>query len=347
MPEDKREAMKNQSRLTALVPLAAAAILALAGCNSGLSAPVPVVSPQAKFASTVDAAVLPTDAPAPTSADNAPAPTDSATQLPTVPPTLREPAKRSVIFDALKKFTDAKSYRVDLSMNGKGYLGLSGDDTQPDPETLLFDLKGDFTGTDGHFSMKGFLTTLLGVAADTGFEAITLGNKAWVKGPIALLGADESKWYALEADQTEAVTPPFLASDFLIDLGNSSADLSTLKKSSSENLDGKKCDIYNLDIAEAKKVLSALNPGALPGVEDLSAVQNASISLALCDDGYIHRVQMTVISANKNNAKQTTELNMSMHVYDFNAAIKVTPPASSIPLKPLDMPTENAATPTP
>ncbi|MCL4506831.1 MAG: hypothetical protein M1140_12505, partial [Chloroflexi bacterium] len=111
--------MNNRMRVAAVAPFMVI-MLALAGCDNGLSAPAPSASPQTPAAQAqptrAAADVLPTDAPAPTSADNSPAPTDMATELPTAPPTLKEPAKPSIIFDALKKFMGAKTYRVDLSM---------------------------------------------------------------------------------------------------------------------------------------------------------------------------------------------------------------------------------------
>ena len=132
--------MKNRNRVAAMAPFLVI-MLALAGCDNGLSEPVPVASPQTPVAQaqptqTVDAVTLPPDAtmaPEATDANMSAAPTDTATEVPTAPPTLKEPAKPSIIFDALKKFAGTKTYRVDLSMNGKGYLGLSGDDTQPFP----------------------------------------------------------------------------------------------------------------------------------------------------------------------------------------------------------------------
>ncbi len=331
--------MMKCKQLVMSVPLVFTIVL-LAACDGGLSAGIAPATAQPGATSKPGATENPgsTQAPAPTPIVAATATPEVATiTAPTAAPSLKEPAKSSALFTAIQKVVGVKSYRADLEMKGKGFLGLSGDDTKPDPETVLFNLKGDFKGAEGHYTLKGFLTTLLGVDVDKGIEALMVGDKAYVHGPVSLLGATEDKWYVLESDQSEAVTPPFQVNDFLIALGNSNADLSTFKKSGAETLDAKKCDVYSGDLSEAKKAVSALNPGALPGVDDLSAISAADVKFSLCDDGFIHKVLLDVTTLGKDKPDEKTDFAVTMHVYDFNANVTITAPANPLPLKPMDV----------
>ncbi|HEY3290361.1 MAG TPA: hypothetical protein VGK87_09560 [Anaerolineae bacterium] len=320
--------MFNRKLQAMTVPLLAS-MMVLSACDGGLSAPN--VPPSPPVVAKASATVIPTPIVAATAT-----PAVATVTAPTAAPSLKEPAKPSALFSAMQKFTAVKTYRAELEMRGKGWLGLSGDDTKPDPETVLFNLKGDFKGEEGHYTLKGFLTTLLGVDVAKGIEAMLVGDKAYVKGPIGLLGATEEKWYVLEPDQSEAVSPPFQVTDFLIALGNSNADLSSFKKGGTETVDAKKCDIYSGDTNEAKKAVAALNPGALPGVDDLSAVTAADIKFALCEDGYIHKILMTVTTLGKDKPDQKTDFTVSMRAYDYNANITITAPPDALPLKTID-----------
>jgi hypothetical protein len=339
--------MIKRKQLVMSVPLILTMML-LAACDGGLSAGVAPATSQTGTTSKPPVTEQPgsTQAAPPTAIIAATAtPSVATVTVPTAAPSLKEPAKPSALFSAMQKFAAIKSYRAELEMKGKGWLGLSGDDTKPDPETVLFNLKGDFKGAEGHYTLKGFLTTLLGVDVGKGIEAMLVGDKAYVLGPISLLGATEDKWYVLESDQSEAVTPPFQVNDFLISLGNSNADLSTFKKTGTETVDAKKCDVYSGDASEAKKAVAALNPGALPGVDDLSAISAADVKFSMCDDGFIHKVLLNVITLGKDKPDEKTEFNVTMHVYDFNANVTISAPANPLPLKTMNIP-EDTPTPT-
>ncbi len=335
--------MKKSKQLMSFVPLVMTVAL-LAGCTSSQS--VGVATPSTRQEPVVSTPVATTPPTQPALQATATTVIGTVT-APTAAPSLIEPAKASTLFTAIKKVVAANTFRAELDLKGKGFLGLSGDDTKPDPETLLFNLKGDFKGTEAHYVLKGFLTTLLGVDVDKGIEAMLTGDKAYVHGPVGLLGAGDDKWYVLESDQSEAITPPFLVNDFLVSLGNSNADLTTFKKVGAETLDSKKCDIFGSTVSEAKKVVSALTPGALPGVDDQSAISAADVKFSLCEDGYLHKVLMSVTSIGKEQADQKTDFVVTMHLYDFNAAITIAPPADASPLQIVDEPVEEDATPTP
>ena len=305
-------------------------LLTLIACNATTSAP-PAADTSAPPPATATTAVKP-----PAAATLPPAPTQ-AVPLPA--------SLNSVLGVALRKFGEAKTYRAEMEMKGQGALGLSGDDTKPDPWTSLFSLKGDFNQGDGLYTLKGFLTSLLGVEPDKGFEAMLVGDKGYVHGPVSLLGATDAKWYVLEADQSEAVAPPIDATDLISGLNSSGVDLSKFKKTGAETLDSAKCDVYSSDPAEAVKAMNALNPGSLPGVDEMSDIKTAEVKLSLCGDGYVHRMQMKLHTAAKDKPELTSDFTVDMHVYDFNANITITAPANATPLKVPDLPVDDTPTP--
>jgi hypothetical protein len=259
----------------------------------------------------------------------------TATLAPTPPPTATAAAANEgtveggTLMSALQNAKTASSYRVDMEMRGKGDLGLPGQSGNED--VSLFTMTGEFKGADAHYTFKGVLSTLLGVDANRGLEAITAGGKNYLRGPVSMLGANEDKWYVLEADESEAIKPPIQATDFLSSVAGSGADLSAFKQTGTETIDGKSCTIYTGDKDAALKAFSSVNAGSIAGA-DVDQVKDAQMSFAMCDDGYPHRMQMTAEANASNKPDQTFTFNINMHIYDFNAPINVSAPADAVPL---------------
>jgi hypothetical protein len=288
------------------------AMLLLAACNS--ATPAATAAPQ-----------------------QAPAATDVVPPTPEVQSTQAETTSETIsdteIGAALTKYASVSAYRAEMEMKGQGALGLSTDENNPNsPETSLFTLNGDFKGTDSHYTLKGFLSSLLGVEPDAGVEAMIAGGKYYVKGPISMLGATDDKWYVLQADQSEAIAPPFQVSDFMSALSNSDVQLGSFQSSGSETLDGKTCNVFSADKTEAVKTLTALNAGSMPGVADMTSVNNATAKFSVCDDGYIHRMEMTLDAASSDDASQKASFTINIHLYDYNADVTITPPTDATPL---------------
>ena len=318
--------MKTNIRLAMSSALA---ILMLAACNTS-----PTVNPPTTAPSQAEPTVAPTNAPAATPEVQS-----------TVADTASETISDTALGAALTKFGAVSAYRAEMEMKGQGAIGLSTDDNNPNsPETSLFVLTGDFKGADSHYTLKGFLSSLLGVEPDAGVEAMIAGGKDYVKGPISMLGATDAKWYTLQGDQSEAIVPPFQVSDFLTALGNSDVQLGSFKSSGTETLDGNKCDILSADKTEATKALTALNAGSLPGVAEMTNVDNATAKFSLCADGYIHRVVLTLDTSSTDKSNLKANFTVSIHIYDYNAAITITPPTDAAVLTATDMMSDTTTT---
>lgn len=308
----------------------------LVACSSSLSMPLPAQT----STTAVEGSLANATATAPASTRAATASTVAeGTIVPTHGSTAGNDQSDSPLGNALMKFGAASAYRSDMEMKGKGALGLSSDENNPNsPETSLFVLTGDFKGANSHYTLKGFLSSLLGVEPEAGVEAIVADGKSYVHGPVSLLGATENRWYVLEGQESDAITPPFQVSDFLSSLGNSDVQLGSFKVSGSDSVDGQKCDVLSGDKTEAAKALTALNAGTLPGVQDLSTIDNATAQFSLCDDGYIHRIELTLDISTNDKPPQKASFTVNIHMYDFNANIAITPPANAVPLQAVDNP---------
>lgn len=265
--------------------------------------------------------------------------TDAPVVVATAIPTVQDNSnadKSGAIVMALTRFNAVSAYRAEMEMVGTGALGLTAEEEgeEADQEVTLFNVAGDFAGADGSYVIKGFLSSLLGVNPVQGLQAMIIGGKGYVKGPIELLGAMEDKWYVLDPDQSMAIAPPLLPSEFLTALGNSSFNPADFTKSASESLDGRTCDVYQASPEEAVKALGALKEGVLPGIDDMATITKSEATFAVCDDGYLHRVRLMMEIVDNADSKLVSTFLITIRMRDFNAAVTLTAPPNAVPLAP-------------
>ena len=209
--------MMKCKQLVMSVPLVFTIVL-LAACDGGLSAGIAPATAQPGATSKPGATENPgsTQAPAPTPIVAATATPEVATiTAPTAAPSLKEPAKSSALFTAIQKVVGVKSYRADLEMKGKGFLGLSGDDTKPDPETVLINLKGDVKGATDRLAESVAIRETADSLRDLG-TALLAGND--LPGAIKRLG-DSAR-----LNERDATTWSLLSQAYLMDEAFESAE---------------------------------------------------------------------------------------------------------------------------
>jgi hypothetical protein len=244
-------------------------------------------------------------------------------------------ASASAAGDALKsaltKTAPVTIYRMDMDMSAKGALasGLDGTTAGASQEIAVLMLAAAVNGKDAQFTMKGLLSSFMGADPKIGVEFITVGGKSYVHGPLPTIGAKENKWYIA----TDSQTPGSMAQSH--DLGAlAQADMSAFKITGSESLDYRRCDIYSSnDKLAIAKAFQSFGTGALAGAGDMQAMDSAELKFWVCDDGYFHKLHMSFEGAEKANPANKGGMTMSFHIYDFNAAITITPPAGAVPLE--------------
>lgn len=277
-----------------------------------------------------------------------------ATQAPTTQAPTVQPASNGTqggaLMDALNHVKAAATYRVDLTIQGQGnFTGGAGPTPEAgaeDKPTTLVVMQGEVNGKDAHFTLQGVLTSFLGIDPAKTFEVISYGGKAYVKGPVPLLGALEEKWYEAPPSASSVAQPPLTPGSFLESFGESGINPADFKLDGSESLDGKSCQVYSGDKSAVVNAFNKLGGATGTTQEDLDSIENAEFKFWVCDDGFLHQVKMLVEGHDKNKPDQKGSFQILMKIMDFNGDIKITPPADAIPLK-LQGQETPAATPTP
>lgn len=275
---------------------------------------------------------------------------------PTIAPTVVPPTAISApsgtggtLQDALNQVKAATAYRVDLSISGQGnFAGGGGPTPAPDavdkPITLVV-MQGEVNGKDAHFTLQGELTSFLGIDPSKTFEVISSDGKAYLKGPVPLLGATEEKWYLAPAQAASVAQPPLTPGSFLESFGESGINPADFKETGSESLNGKTCKIFSGDKSAVINAFSKLGGATGATQEDLDSIDNAEFMFWVCDDGYLHQIKMLIQGHEKDKPDQKGSFEILMKISDFNGAITITPPADVIPLQLPQQPTEEAPAP--
>lgn len=293
--------------------------------------------------------------------DSAPPPTPTPVPPTAVPPTAPPTATVSssapaaqggTLAEAMNKVKDAKTYRVDLSIAGKGNFAAAGGPTPvagaADKPITLVNMKGEVNGQDAHFTILGMLTAFLGLDPEKPFEVISHNGTAYLKGPVPLLGAMEEKWYKAPPEAAQVAQPPLSPSSFLNSFGEAGINPADFKLAGNEALDGKNCEIYAGDKSAVVNAFSKLGGATGATQEDLDSIDNAEFKFWVCDDGYLHQVKMLIEGHDKTNPDQKGSFEILMKLSDFDGSIVITPPADAIPLQLPSAPTPApGVTPTP
>lgn len=308
-------------------------IVAAVGCSSPqpavpTAAPSPTNPPPTVAPSPT--APPPTATSAPTAAPASAATAATATTAPTQPPA----GSGTTLAQALSNSKKITTFRLDLSMSGKGDLSGANLPIPTNQEITLIGMAGELNGRDLHITLKGLVATFLGGDPDKGMEVMSVGGKNYLHGPAPTIapGATEDKWYILSQDQSSVTQLPLQPSEIFDDVGAQSAQLDVLKKGAPESLDGKQCDTYAGDKDATIKLFQSLTQSAPPTPDDTNQIDDASSKFWVCDDGFFHQMQINVTGHAKDKPAQTSTFSLRFHMWDHNGAIKITAPENALPL---------------
>ncbi len=292
----------------------------------------------------------------------APAPTaalPTATQMPptaTAAPTTAVASDKATPQGALAQgivnARDATTYRVNLTISGKGTFmaagGATPDDAAGDEPVTLMTMQGEVNQQNAHFVIQGLLTSLLGIDPTKPFEVIRVDDVTYVKGPAPLIGATEERWYQAPPEAAGLAQPPMSPASFLNSFGDTGLDPADFKLTGSEALDGKVCQVYAGDKAAVANAFNRFGGAAGATQEDLDSIENAEFKFWVCEDGYVHRVKMLIEGHDQANPTQKGAFDLLLQLADFDSNLTITPPADAIPLRlPSSETPEPDATPTP
>jgi hypothetical protein len=257
-------------------------------------------------------------------------PTATRVFAPPPPPPTRTPAPPNPLSNAWAKAETATAYRMDFDMTMKGALGNIPGVTGATQELSLFTMTGAIAGKDSHIVFKGFIASFLGGDPAKGFEMMTVGGKTYIRGPLAMMGATENKWYVGGTGQVTSSLPS--ADDFIGKSSSQNVDWNIFKKTSTETFDNRRCDVYTGDKNAALTMFQALDLQSTTDFNALSQLDSADIKFWVCDDGYMHQLVMNMEAHDAKKPTDKITMLLRVHLYDFNANIKITPPANAAPL---------------
>lgn len=276
-----------------------------------------------------------------------PEPPTSTPRPPTpAPPSATPSSSGATLTQALSRAQAASLYRMDLKISGKGNFApgpITPTLGATQTEATLLAMQGDVNGKDSHFNLAGLFTSFLGVEPNGSLDFITVGDKAYVHGPVPVLNANEAKWYQVPSQQASIAQPPLTPGSFLEAFSSSGINPDDFKKSGTESLDGHTCDVYSGDKSTVVKAFQSLGAAAGASQQDMDAIDNAEFRFLICDDSYLHQVTMVIDGHNKDKPEEKGTFSILMHLYDFDSDIKIQAPPDAeeltVPAFPIPTPT--------
>ncbi len=279
--------------------------------------------------------VAPTLEPTPTWVLGRPNPTATwVLQRPTSKPVVIAPPRTRVpgpIQDAWDKNVQVQTARYEMNMTLTGQIWKLPETSANKKDFVFLSFVGESKGKDEHFVMKGYIITLL-TSNEKGLEITSLGDKIYLRGPISSLGAPEAKWY-VDSKSAFLGTRPLSQPENWVAYGTRNPDWTGFKKSGTETLDEKRCDVYRADKQATYKWYTSVSPEDIPNKDDFQDLDNAEIKVWVCSDGYMHQFRMILETHSKYDPSLKGKMQQQMHFFDINGNISITAPASPVPFR--------------
>lgn len=234
------------------------------------------------------------------------------------------------IVTARNKTQAAATYRIEFQMTVTGNLPDLPPAWQAAQGAPIISVTAAISGKDSHIKLQGLFTMLVTGDPTKPLEILTVGGKTYLHGPLPLLGAPENKWYISSGQAQFSIdvneSTPNLPNDTTI-------DWNAFKKTTIEVLDGRRCDVYVGDKNTTMQLFDAIVTGIVQQQDVLSNITNATTKFWICDDGYLHQLLMNIEGSPPDQPSEKVGSQIRMHIWDFNANIKLTPPANAVPLQ--------------
>lgn len=235
--------------------------------------------------------------------------------------------------EALQNAKSASTYRIDMQLSATGALAGLGGGTGDVPSGLpLMTMKGMVKDKDSDLKMGGlligFLTGFLGFAPAEEVEFLSVGGKSFIMGKR--VGDTEAKWYTMT--NSESMQTPVSPETMLESFQKANIDPSAFQKKASQPLDNMNCDVYSGDKDAVIKAFQTMGTSTQSDF-DPSTVDQAQLDFFICNDGFLHQVQMNLAMHDKDKPDQKSTFELLFHIFDINAAdIKIEEPANAQPL---------------
>jgi len=114
---------------------------------------------------------------------------------------------------------------------------------------------------------------------------------------------------------------------------NQDADLNGFRKTGTEPLDDKRCDVYTADKESRLGLFRSINTAGAQAEDTLGALDNAETKIWICEDGYLRQLTMRLDGHNKDKPTQKISMQIKFRISNLNVAVKITPPANAAPMQ--------------
>jgi hypothetical protein len=311
-----------------LTPILLAALLTACAAPQAQAPTATIAPPTATIAPPTATIAPPTATRVPPTATPVP---PTATTIPAATAAAAAPAGGAggALGDALAQTAAATSYRLDLTVTGKG--AIQAVPTGDAPMTLIA-MTGAFAGDEYEYNLKGAVAAMLAANPQTGVQAISAGGANYLHGPIPLLGATEDAWYTLDPAQAAMTAPPVSANSTAGALARANPNFAGFVPGPEEQRGGQSCRRYTGDRAATLGLLKSLGQTGLPVESDPARIKEASAALVACADGYLYDLDLAYSGTTAADPPAPFSLDLRLRLSDFDASITITPPQNARPL---------------
>jgi hypothetical protein len=159
-----------------------------------------------------------------------------------------------------------------------------------------------------------------------------VAEQRYIHGRVVVIGAMQDAWYRLPKSREALATPPLYPAGLLALVSQSGVSPTGFSPAGQEQVDNLACQRFSGDRATSLAVLKSLGDSGLPIDTAPEHIDRVTSDLWACPDGYLHQVRLAFAGATPAAKPLAFDFTITMHMYDFNADVGVTAPATALDL---------------
>ncbi len=200
--------------------------------------------------------------------------------------------------------------------------------------------QGEENGQNQHLAISGIITR----SGQPGtYEFIKLEGITYTKGLGGIPGVNPAQWYRFPKELGNVTRDAPSIKSLLTDFQVEDFHHANFVSSGKESLDGQTCNVWSAQNAKlAQGFIGIANNSEASN--QLQVLDNSEFQVWVCADGYLHRITALAQGHNPNAINNKASVQLTLHIYDQNADIKITPPPNA---QDFQLPAQGAVTPTP
>mgnify|MGYP005837821677 CR=1 FL=1 len=164
----------------------------------------------------------------------------------------------------------------------------------------------------------------------------------YIRGPIALIGITEERWYVSSEDMSSLAPVPIDSDELLSDFDEEKFDqmvaMLAAGQTSRVMLEGVQCTLYTLDAEAMADFIEKLDIEQEDPLLEPDEIEDVELKVWVCDDGYFHQAEMSMMLQPEDDSsgfitEQGLQISILLRLYDFDQDIAITAPTDALPLE--------------